>query len=235
MHCELLRKAFESVRDRFQVVAAVCTTAEILIALQQSRPQVAVISSDLLNEPLAGIRLLPLIRKTYPDTRVLVAMGSSPSRELVTDAFRFGARGVFCRNGLFDLLCKSVEVISQGQIWVNTEEMDYILDALSKSVKVNPIVESRLTKREAAAVRLAVEGLSNREIAVQLGLTEHTVKNYLFRVFDKLGISNRVELVLSCLRQEEDTHDEPGEENRSPIVKAGRGGDLNPTGLLWRE
>jgi DNA-binding NarL/FixJ family response regulator len=69
-------------------------------------------------------------------------------------------------------------------------------------------VENRVTKREAAVVRLAVEGLTNREIARQLGLTEHTVKNYMFRVFDKLGVSNRVELVLSCLRQEEDYREE---------------------------
>jgi DNA-binding CsgD family transcriptional regulator len=73
-------------------------------------------------------------------------------------------------------------------------------------------VESRLTKRETAVVRLAIEGLSNREIAKQLTLTEHTVKNYLFRVFDKLGVSNRVELVLFCLRQEEEAREEFSEE-----------------------
>ena len=60
-----------------------------------------------------------------------------------------------------------------------------------------------MTVREAAVVRLAIEGLSNREIAKQLSLSEHTVKNYMFRVFDKLGVSNRVELVLYCLNQEE--------------------------------
>jgi DNA-binding CsgD family transcriptional regulator len=72
-----------------------------------------------------------------------------------------------------------------------------------------------MTKREAEVVRLAVEGLSNREIGQQLGLTEHTVKNYLFRVFDKLGVSNRVELVLSCLRQEEDVREDIGAEQRN--------------------
>jgi DNA-binding NarL/FixJ family response regulator len=221
MHCDLLRKAFYSVRHRFQVVASACSTAEILTALQENRPQVAIISSDLPDEPLAGIRILPRIRKTYPDTRVLVTMGS-PTRELVIDAFRFGAHGVFCRNDPFNLLCKSVEVISQGQVWANTEELRYVLNAFAKSskqLKVDRTVESHLTKREAAAVRLAVEGLSNREIAGQLGLTEHTVKNYLFRAFDKLGVSNRVELVLSCVRQAEDTREELAAENGSPVAK----------------
>ena len=65
-----------------------------------------------------------------------------------------------------------------------------------------------MTTREAEVARFAVEGFSNREIARELGITEHTVKNYLFKIFDKLGVSNRVELVLSCLRQEEAAREE---------------------------
>lgn len=58
-----------------------------------------------------------------------------------------------------------------------------------------------LSKREADVVRLVSEGLSNREISVQLKLSEHTVRNYLFHVFDKIGVSTRVELVLYCLQE----------------------------------
>jgi len=68
-------------------------------------------------------------------------------------------------------------------------------------------------------VRLAIEGLSNRQIAQQLTLTEHTVKNYLFRVFDKLGVSNRVELVLACLHQEEAAREELAEKRGLPPRK----------------
>ena len=152
----------------------------------------------------------------------------SPNRELVANAFRFGAVGVFNRSGPFDLLCKAVEVVSQGQIWANTEQLHHVLSAFSKSPRqprLDPTVEGRVTKREAAVIRLAVEGLTNREIARELTLTEHTVKNYLFRVFDKLGVSNRVELVLFCLRQEEDEHEqlpareEEASRNVSVIVK----------------
>jgi DNA-binding NarL/FixJ family response regulator len=210
MYCDLLGKAFEAVRERFNVVASASNTAEVLTVVHEYRPQVAVISDNLEDGPLAGIRILPEVRRINPDTRILVAMGTT-DRQLVIEAFRFGADGVFCRSSSFDQLCKSVEAISRGQIWANAKELRYVLDEFArapKQLKVDPMVENRMTKREADVVRLAVEGLSNREIGRELGLTEHTVKNYLFRIFDKLGVSNRVELVLSCLRQEEAAREE---------------------------
>lgn len=210
MYCDLLNMAFSAVRERFNVVASASSAAEILTVLPECRPQVAIISDDLEDGPLAGIRILPEVRRINPETRILVAMGSS-DRELVIEAFRFGADGVFCRNKPFDQLCKSVDAISRGQIWANATELRYVLDEFTrapKQLKMDPLVETRMTKRETDVVRLAVEGLSNREIARELGLTEHTVKNYLFRIFEKLGVSNRVELVLSCLRQEEAAREE---------------------------
>jgi two-component system nitrate/nitrite response regulator NarL len=204
MHCDLLRRAFWPARSRFHVVASASSTVDVINALQRHRPQVAVISADLRDGPLSGLRIVPEIRRTHPETKILVVM-PSPTEEVVIDAFRFGAVGVFTRNYPFDLLCKSIEVVSHGQIWANSEELHQVLGAFAKSPsprKLDARVESRVTRREAAVVRLAVEGLSNREIARQLAVTEHTVKNYLFKVFDKLGVSNRVELVLSCLDQE---------------------------------
>lgn len=208
MHCDLLQKAFYPVRQRFQVVASATSAAEVLTLLQQNRPQVAVVSSDLQDGPQSGLRILPEIQKAHPATVILVVM-ASPSKDLIIDAFRSGAVGVFSRNGPFTQLCKAIEVISQGQIWANAEELHYVLSAFVRSPrppKLDSAMESRVTVREAAVVRLAIEGLSNREIAARLTLTEHTVKNYLFRVFDKLGVSNRVELVLSCLHQQENGH-----------------------------
>jgi DNA-binding NarL/FixJ family response regulator len=210
MHCDLLRKAFFSARQRFRVVAFASSTVEVLTPLHQKRPQVAVISSDLQDGPLSGLRILHRIQRTHPETKVLVVM-TSPDKKLVIDAFRLGAVGVFSRNGPFDLLCKSIEVVARGQIWANAEELHYVLRVFAKSpkpLKLDRKVESRVTVREAAVVGLAVEGLSNREIAQQLALTEHTVKNYLFRVFDKLGVSNRVELVLACLHKDDQAREE---------------------------
>jgi two-component system nitrate/nitrite response regulator NarL len=205
MYCDLLSMAFSAVRDRFHVVAAASSSVEILAAVQECRPQVAIVSDRLQDAPLAGIRLLPEIRKTHPAPRILVLMGD-PHRESIIEAFRLGADGVFCRNSPFDLLWKSLEAISQGEIWANAAELRNVLEEFKKVPKprkMDPLVEGRLTKREADVARWAVEGLSNREIAQKLSLAEHTVKNYLFKIFDKLGVSNRVELTLSCLRQEQ--------------------------------
>ena len=214
MYCDLLSMAFSAIPDRFHVVATAFTVADILAQVREHRPSVAIISDNLSDGPLSGLRILPEVRKANPETRILLAMSSS-DRELVIEAFRFGADGVFCRNSPFDMLCKSVDALAKGQIWANSKELRYVMEEFMrapKQRKVDPTVENRMTKREGDVVRLAVEGLSNREIAGQLGLTEHTVKNYLFRVFDKLGVSNRVELVLSCLRQEEAAREE------APIV-----------------
>jgi DNA-binding NarL/FixJ family response regulator len=210
MYCDVLKMAFLAVPERFDVVACASKTTDILALVQKHRPQVAIISDNLEEGQLAGLRMLPEVRRANPETRILLAMGSS-DKELVIEAFRFGADGVFCRKSPFELLCKSVDALSQGQIWANATELRYVLNEFIRAPKqrrVDPTVENRMTKREGDVVRLAVEGLSNREIARVLGLTEHTVKNYLFRVFDKLGVSNRVELVLSCLRQEEVAREE---------------------------
>jgi DNA-binding NarL/FixJ family response regulator len=215
MYCDLLNRAFLAVPERFEVVASAYNAVEVLALVQEHRPKVAIISDTLEDGPLTGLRLLPEVRRASAETRVLVAMGSM-DRELVIEAFRLGADGVFCRNSPFEMLCKSVDALAQGQIWANATELRYVMEEFTrapKQRKVDPTVENRITKRETDVVRLAVEGLSNREIARELGLTEHTVKNYLFRVFDKLGVSNRVELVLSCLRQEEAAREEAAVES----------------------
>jgi DNA-binding NarL/FixJ family response regulator len=86
-----------------------------------------------------------------------------------------------------------------GEIWASTRQLGYLLDSVCQLPMLqvlNACGEKLLTSREEQVVALVADGLSNRNIATELGLSEHTVKKYLFRIFEKLGISNRVELVL---------------------------------------
>ena len=102
--------------------------------------------------------------------------------------------------------------MSQGQIWANSNELNLVVNALARTSSSERLsarggkVPSLLTKREAGIVRLVAEGLTNRDISQQLNLSEHTVRNYLFRIFNKVGISSRLELALYDVGQREETH-----------------------------
>jgi len=119
-------------------------------------------------------------------------------------AFRAGARGIFSRQGSIESLCKCVRSVHEGQIWANSQQMSLAVEALASSPTVRAVDAKGLdllSKRELEVVRSLAEGLTNREIAERLGLSQHTIKNYLFRVFDKLGVSSRVELLFMALSQ----------------------------------
>jgi DNA-binding NarL/FixJ family response regulator len=91
--------------------------------------------------------------------------------------------------------------VDAGQVWASSSELQFVLEALTQPAlaHLSSNGKSLLSAREIDVVRCLAEGLTNREIARRLKLTEHTVKNYLFRIFDKLGVSSRVEVVLYAL------------------------------------
>jgi DNA-binding NarL/FixJ family response regulator len=96
--------------------------------------------------------------------------------------------------------------VQEGQIWANSHQLNFIVDALAHAAPFrvkNANGKDLLAKREQQVAKLVAEGLNNREVAQRLGLSEHTVSNYLFRIYEKLGISGRVELVLYIVRQEQ--------------------------------
>ena len=100
---------------------------------------------------------------------------------------------------------KCLRRVHEGQIWANSEQMGLLAQAFASSDTVHA-VDARgmnlLSKRETEIVRSVAEGLTNREIAERLGLSPHTIKNSLFRISDKLGVSNRVELLFMTISQE---------------------------------
>jgi DNA-binding NarL/FixJ family response regulator len=128
-------------------------------------------------------------------------------RDLVVDAFRGGARGVFCRLQPIKLLPKCIRTVHEGQIWADTRNLAFLLEFLMRLKPLRLIKPgggiARLTPREAEVVHLLADGLSTREISQKLDLSEHTIRNYLSAIYDKLGVSSRVELALYAVAREE--------------------------------
>ena len=203
MSCELLKNALKRSRYHFDVIACAVSRSEILQFLNSAVVDVIVLNENLQDGLFTGFRILSELRATHPKTPVVFLL-RSPSREFVIDAFRAGTAGIFCRSEPVEALCKCVRAVHAGQIWAKSSELRLLLEAFVDAVPlrvVNASGRDLLTKRENDVVSLVSEGHSNREVAKKLGLSEHTVSNYLFHVYEKLGISTRVELVLYALNQ----------------------------------
>jgi DNA-binding NarL/FixJ family response regulator len=205
MDCELLKNALTKTRFPFRVVSCAVTTAEILHSLKAHSPHIALISENLQDGSLTSSGVLSELHNSFPETSVIVLLRSA-TEDLIVDAFRAGAKGVFGRAEPLQTLCKCINAVHQGQIWANSAQLRSVLAAFSTSAPLHLFLASAtgrklLTKRETEVVKLVVDGCTNRGVAEKLGLTEHTVSNYLFRIYEKLGISSRVELVLYSLKR----------------------------------
>jgi two-component system nitrate/nitrite response regulator NarL len=190
-------------RDRFQVVYAGASADDALAELSRSQVDVALISAILEGQPGKGLELATQIRIRYPHVQVVIIIEKSEGGSVV-EAFRAGARGIFGRDSSLSALSKCVSSVHKGQVWASNEELRHLLEALvapPHTRVVNANGSELLAPREQEVVHWVAEGLTNREIADRMGLSENTVKNYMFRIFDKLGVSKRVELVLYAASQ----------------------------------
>ena len=196
--CELYAQALNRCAA-FHVVAHTTTARGAVEAARRNKIDVALISAKLSEGSNSALVLLKTIRNYCPQTKLIVLLDRS-NLNLVVAAFHAGARGVFdASQDVLKRLCRCVEKVDEGQIWATSAELVQVLEAFSQRLSpriVNHEGTPLLTRREEEVVQLVAEGLTNRQVAAELNLSEHTVRNNLFRIFDKLGISTRVELAL---------------------------------------
>jgi DNA-binding NarL/FixJ family response regulator len=196
VYCQLFASALARSPYHIQVVAWALDTAGVLDAARRFDPDVALIASQLQDGPDQGFQALASLRKSQPKTRVIMLLNSADDAQII-DAFRGGARGVFLRSSSIEYLPKCLWSVCRGQVWVGSRELELVLEMLARALPLHLKNSHRaavLSKREEQVVRLVAAGLTNRDISSELHLSAHTVKNYIFRLYDKLGISNRVEL-----------------------------------------
>lgn len=142
------------------------------------------------------------VHRLYPAVNIVVLL-EARDRTLVLEALACGARGIFCRSDRFEALCHCIRCVHAGQVWAGSAELQFLVDALFENASRAPRIPGTrpLSKREEQIALLVAEGNSNRQISLLLSLSEHTIKNYLFRIFEKIGVSTRVGLTLYLLKQ----------------------------------
>lgn len=183
-------------RERAYDTTAVAA-AEVLPTLAKGAFDLIVIATEVVLQDRNGLDLALAVSRAYPNLPVVVLLNRL-TRDSVINAFRAGARGVFSRERPITEFLECIELVRKGLIGATGEEAAFLLEALRSVPAPNLITaidSPQLTSRQLQVVQHAAAGKANKCIAAELHLSEHTVKNYLFRAFEKLGVSSRVELL----------------------------------------
>ena len=189
-------------RDPRFEIAAITATAE-LSSMGSCKADVAVISVDVDSAADRGLREARTLNARQPEIHLVILLEVG-ARESVIAAFRCGATGVFCRTEPLSELPNCIERVSRGEIWASRNHSEFLLEALRSAPSCEGIGAEKigsLSHRELQVAECAAQGQSNKQIADRLGLSEHTIKNYLFRIFEKLGVSNRFELLFLLFKE----------------------------------
>ena len=201
MASQMMESVLLRSRQNFEVQTFTTKCSQTLEELEKSEAHVALISADLQDGPLSGFHVLRHIQNAKLNTAPIMLLNCT-DQDLLIDSFRCGARGIFTRTQPIDDLPKCICAVHSGQLWVSNEQIELLLDLVSR---LRPLQVLRpggmalLTVREREVIGLVAEGMTNNEISQKLRLSEHTVRNYICHISEKLGLSSRVELVLYAL------------------------------------
>lgn len=179
-------------KTNFIVVATVNTGAAVLDALPGARPELLILDNDMPER--SGLDVLRTLR-SKGDDRPVVLLTSRLNDELAREAVKLSVNGIVIKSTAPRDLLVCLESVVQGRRWIDQEVMQRVMEqAMSPDAPRDPF--DALSARERAVASLVQRGLRNKEVASELGLTEGTVKVHLHKVFDKLGIRGRTELIL---------------------------------------
>ncbi len=191
-----LRKIF-AVEDDIRVVGQAETLPQAVAAAQKFAAEILVFEAALAENPPEAVQE---ILKQARTLRV-VAVTEMPDQELTLELFRRGAHAVVSREIDSELFVDCLRKVSKGEAWLEPHAVQWVLEAYRThgTRPTSARTKVQLTPKEALIVSGVTQGMKNKEIAVRVGTTEQVVKNYLRKVYDKLGVADRLELALYCL------------------------------------
>ncbi len=200
--CELLTVALVAVPD-IHLLNSNAGPGQVRLVSNTASVDVLLVGAMDRDKTLEAAAALEDLAAEYKKARFIVLTERRTDYQETIAFFRSGARGVLCSTELhLDLLWKSIRCVHRGQVWASNELTEYLVAALARprsrdvtDVSGRPL----LTAREQQVLHLLADGMSNYEMATHLGLSGHTIKNHLFRIYEKLGVSNRMEAVLYAL------------------------------------
>src|SRR5438270_1161318 len=191
-----LRKIF-ALEDDIRVVGQAETLGQTQSAVTKFSADVLIFESALTPNPVEAI--VELMRQ-YPQLKMVVVT-PSPDEQLTLELFRRGVHGVISREVEPEVLVDCLRKVAAGESWLDGQGIRWVLEAYrnqsNRPAGSRPKVQ--LTPKESLIVSCVTQGMKNKEIALRVGTTEQVVKNYLRKVYDKLGVADRLELALYCL------------------------------------
>jgi len=196
-----LRMLIES-RPALEVVGEAATSAEARALARTTQPDIILLDLDLGDE--SGLDLLPNLIEAAPQARVILLTGMRDA-EQHRRAVRLGAMGLVLKDQAIDVLVKAIEKVAAGEAWLDPVMVASVLNEMARtreSGQIDPeaVKIALLTEREREVIALICEGLQNKHIGQRLSITETTVRHHLTSIFDKLGLTNRLELVIYAYR-----------------------------------
>jgi DNA-binding NarL/FixJ family response regulator len=168
-----------------------------LSAVRKFSSDILIFEAALASDPADGVS--ELLRQS-PNCK-LVVITETPNEELTLELFRRGAHGIVSREVEPEMLVQCLRKVAQGEPFLETKAVNWVLEAYRTQTTrpTNGRSKVQLTPKETLIVSCVTQGMKNKEIAQRVGTTEQVVKNYLRKVYDKLGVADRLELALYCL------------------------------------
>ena len=192
-------KIFALEKD-LEVVSQTETLGQTFNAVSDTPADIILFEAGLSSNPPESVS--EVIRRAQPGTKVIVISHFTGEEETV-DYLRRGVRGILTRSVSPDLLVRCVRKVATGETWLDNQGVNWVIEAYRNQAEhgAMPSKQLRLSEKEMLIIGGVTQGLKNKDIATEVGTTEQVVKNYLRKIYDKLGVSDRLELALYSMHR----------------------------------